>query len=83
VLCESQLYYFKKKLGDTEVIGSIPVSYFKLASDEKNLLIELIQAATSANPVRYKLQVPSKEELSSWLRKLYVHTPHQDDELNI
>jgi len=82
VLCESQLYYFKK-LGDTEVIGSIPVSYFKLASDEKNLMIELIQAATSANPVRYKLQVPSKEELSSWLRKLYVHTPHQDDELNI
>jgi len=33
-LCDSQLYYFKK-LGETEVIGSIPVSYFKLVSDEK------------------------------------------------
>jgi len=50
---------------------------------KKNLMIELIQAATSANPVRYKIQVPSKEELSSWLRKLYVHTPHQDDELEL
>jgi len=77
-LCDSQLYYFKK-LGETEVIGSIPVSYFKLVSDEKNLVIELVQAATSTNPVRYKLQVPSKEELASWVRKIYVHTPHEDD----
>jgi len=46
---------------------------------KKNLVIELVQAATSTNPVRYKLQVPSKEELASWVRKIYVHTPHEDD----